>query len=285
MKTVLVSGSGGQLGECIRDIETNHPEINFIFADHSKLDITNSKKTNSFFGQNNIDWCINCAAYTNVDLAESEQQKAFEVNEKGAENLAIACNNNNIKLIHISTDFVFDGSKKVPYKETDFTNPINVYGLSKMKGEQKISEILKEHYIIRTSWLYSEHRRNFMKTMLKLSETRNEISVVDDQIGSPTYARDLTDVVMSIIKNNIDDYGLYHFSNKGETSWYGFAKKIFELVGININVKPIPSTDFKTDAKRPCYSVMDTSKIENTLGLNIENWKTSLKKAISKLNE
>ena len=284
MKTVLVTGSNGQLGESIKSLKSFNPKVNFIFANRIDLDITESTELESFFNKNTIDWCVNCAAYTQVDLAEKETDKAFSINAQGSKNLAEVCNKNKTKLIHISTDFVFDGNGNKPYTEDNKTNPINVYGLSKLQGEIEIRKALKEHVIIRTSWLYSEHGKNFLKTMLRLSETKNEISVVNDQIGSPTYAGDLAEIIMLIVEKDIEDYGLYHFCNKGETSWHGFAKEIFRLTESNIDVKPILSSDFKTEAKRPSYSVMCTNKIENILGLNIENWKISLTKALSKIN-
>ncbi len=285
MKTVLVTGSGGQLGKCIADLVVKNGNIHYIFANQARLDITDLDKVNDFFNKNNINWCVNCAAYTHVDLAESEKQKAFKINEKGVENLATVCKASNTKLIHISTDFVFDGSKKFLYLEKDKTNPISVYGQSKLKGEEKLQEILDKYFIIRTSWLYSEHQNNFLKTMLRLSETKKEISVVDDQIGTPTYAGDLARVIIDIIEKDSNSYGIYHYCNDGQTSWYGFAKEIFSLSSISIKINPIPSSDYKTAAKRPYYSVLDTNKIKKVLGLEIPNWELSLKAALKKLHE
>ena len=285
MTTVLVTGKDGQLAKCLKKLESAYYDIDFIFKSKSELDITDYTQLVDFFDKNNIDWCVNCAAYTNVDLAENEKEKAFLINEKGVENLSIFCNENNVKLVHISTDFVFDGKSRIPYSENSIPNPMSVYGISKLKGEQKIKEIITEYFIIRTSWLYSEHTNNFLKTMLRLSKTRDEIKVVNDQFGSPTYAGDLAEIIAHIIKNNIDKFGLYHYCNKGQTSWYDFAKEIFNLSGSGIEINPISSAQYKSTAIRPSYSVLDTSKLETILGLKISNWKTSLNKVIKKINE
>ena len=283
MKTVLVTGSNGQLGNCLKDLESQHPNLHFLFLSGSDLDITDLSQIESIFKKNKIDWCINCAAYTKVDLAESESPLAFQVNEMGAKNISQVCKVNKVKLIHISTDFVFDGAKKRPYIEEDETNPINVYGLSKLRGEQLIRSSLKEHFIIRTSWMFSEHGNNFLKTMLFLSESRNEINVVNDQCGVPTYAGDLAVVILNIIENDITNYGVFHYCNHGETTWFGFAKEIFSLINSNIRVNPISSAQYLTPAKRPSYSVLDNAKIKETLSIEIPNWKSSLKKAIIKI--
>ncbi|WP_191858420.1 dTDP-4-dehydrorhamnose reductase [Hanstruepera ponticola] len=285
MKTVLVTGSRGQLGKSILDIVKKHSQYHFIFTNQPQVDVTNYKSIKSIFDKNKIDWCINCAAYTKVDLAESEPEIAFLINEEGSKNLANICKENNTKLIHISTDFVFDGASKTPYLESSITNPINTYGLSKLQGELEIEKALKEYYIIRTSWLYSEYGKNFLRTMLRLSKNNNELKVVNDQNGSPTYAGDLAEVILKIIEDDSENYGLYNYSNKGQTTWYGFAKEIFQLTGGNTQVKPIDSEEYRTAAKRPQYSVLNCDKIEEAYKLEIPNWKTSLKKAITKLYE
>ena len=209
MINVLVTGSNGQLASCIKDCAKQYKELHFIYTDYQELDICNLKQVDKFFTTNQkIDYCINCAAYTAVDKAESDVEKAFEINAKGAKNLALVCDEQGAVLIHVSTDFVFDGDKTEPYIETDTPKPISVYGASKLKGEVEIQKTLKKHFIIRTSWLYSEHGTNFMKTMLRLAETRDEISVVSDQIGTPTYAGDLADVILKIISSKITNFGL-----------------------------------------------------------------------------
>ena len=281
MRNVLVTGSNGQLASCIKDLAKEQKGLHFIYTDYQELDICNLKQVDKFFKTNQkIDYCINCAAYTAVDKAESDAEKAFEINANGAKNLALVCDEQGAVLIHISTDFVFDGDKTEPYIETDTPKPISVYGASKLKGEVEIQKTLKKHFIIRTSWLYSEHGTNFMKTMLRLAETRDEISVVSDQIGTPTYAGDLADVILKIISSKNTNFGLYHYSNEGQTSWYGFAKAIFEGSNLKIKTTPIKTEAYPTPAKRPVYSVMDKTKITSIMGLETRNWQDSLKKTI-----
>ncbi|MGM5469154.1 dTDP-4-dehydrorhamnose reductase [Flavobacteriaceae bacterium LMO-SS05] len=285
MKTILVTGGHGQLAKCIKDVSTTFADLKFIYTDQSELDITRTEQTDTFFNTNKLDWCINCAAYTAVDRAETEQNVAFEVNTLGPKNLALACKQNKVGLMHISTDFVFDGTASKPYSETDKTNPLGVYGLTKLEGEQEISSILNKYYIIRTSWLYSEHGNNFLKTMLRLAENTNEIKVVSDQIGSPTYAKDLALLICKIISRPSHDFGTYNYSNEGIVSWYDFAKAIFEIGNQPIKINPISTEDYPTLAKRPKFSVLDTTKIKHTFGIQIPHWKDSLKTAISKCNE
>ena len=285
MKTILVTGSNGQLGKCIEETQAYYPSYRFVFTDPQTLDITNSSQTQKFFIDNKISWCINCAAYTNVDNAESKKENAYQVNAFGVKNLAEACEKYNVKLIHISTDFVFDGNKTTPYNEEDTTNPSGVYGQSKLKGEKIITSILKQYYIIRTSWLYSQFGHNFLKTMLKLSETRNEINVVSDQVGTPTYAEDLSKVLMTIISRDNDKFGIYHYSNEGIVSWFEFAQKIFELKNLPVKINPIASTEYPTPAQRPKYSVLDKTKIKQAFNIEIPKWEESLKIALNKINE
>ena len=281
MMNVLVTGSNGQLASCIKDLAKRDTSLNFIYTDYQELDICDLKQVEVFFKSNQkIDYCINCAAYTAVDKAESEVEKAFEINATGPKNLAQVCSEFDTILIQISTDFVFDGEKTEPYVETDVANPISVYGASKLQGEVEIKKIVKKHFIIRTSWLYSEHGNNFMKTMLRLAETRDEISVVSDQIGTPTYAGDLAEVILNIINSNNKSFGLYHYSNEGETSWYDFAKAIFEASNLKIKVNAIKTEAYPTPAKRPVYSVMDKTKIKSVLGIEILNWQESLIKSL-----
>lgn len=283
--TVLVTGANGQLGMCIKDLEKKYTNLNFIHTDYQHLDICDLQQVQAFFNTNKIDYCVNCAAYTAVDKAEEEQEKAFEVNAIGSRNLAIACKANQVILIHISTDFVFDGNKTEPYTEEDKPNPINVYGASKLQGEVEIQNILKEHFIIRTSWLYSEYGHNFMKTMLKLAETKDEIRVVSDQIGTPTYAGDLAKAVLNIIVAKKTAYGIYHYSNGGTVSWDGFAEAIFELSGKDVKIHPIATEAYPTAAKRPKYSVLDIAKIKQQLEPFIDSWEGRLKVAIKTLNK
>ncbi|MCH4552119.1 dTDP-4-dehydrorhamnose reductase [Aestuariibaculum lutulentum] len=282
MINVLVTGGNGQLATCIKDVEVEYDNLNVLYADSKDLDICNLNQVQSFFKSHDIDYCVNCAAYTAVDKAEDEQELAFKVNAEGAKNLALTCEEHHVVLIHISTDFVFDGSKREPYTEEDQPNPISVYGASKLQGEIEIQNILSEYFIIRTSWLYSEHGNNFMKTMLRLAETRDEISVVADQKGTPTYAGDLAKVILEIIGKASKDFGLYHYSNQGKISWYDFSKAIFEESKINMQVNPITSEQFPVKAKRPGYSVLNKEKIRSKLNIEIPDWDLSLEKVLSK---
>ena len=276
MKKILVTGANGQLGLSIKAVGKNYPSMIFTFTDVEDLDITNSKEVRSFFENNKFDYCVNCAAYTAVDKAEEDVENAFSINATAVKNLSIACKNSNVVLIHVSTDFVFDGLKKTPYSEEDLPNPLSVYGSSKLKGEQFIQDILDSYFIVRTSWLYSEYGNNFVKTMLRLSETYKEINVVDDQIGSPTYAGDLAEFIISVISLESELYGVYHFSNEGNISWYDFAVEIFEKSQRQIKVNPIESTSYPTAAKRPAYSVLGTTKAKKLGQIKIKNWKESL---------
>lgn len=282
MKTVLVTGGNGQLATCMKQVVEKAENLKFIFKSSIDLDITDKKLVDSLFSENSIDYCVNTAAYTAVDTAESNSELAFKINSDAVKNLAGVCKENQSILIHVSTDFVFDGSNDQPYKESDIPNPKSVYGASKFQGEKEIQLILKEHFILRTSWLYSEFGNNFIKTMLKLSEERDSLSVVNDQIGTPTYAVDLANVVLKIIKESSRDFGLYHYSNKGSISWYDFAKEIFRQRDIKIDLKPILTKEYPTPAKRPAYSVLDTTKIKDTFQIEIPNWKGSLRVALNK---
>ncbi len=285
MKTkILVTGANGQLAKCIKDLEPNFLNFNISFKNSSELDIANPNQVSDVFKSNKFDWCINCAAYTNVEKAETETEKAFKINQLGIKNIALACRDYNTKLIHVSTDFVFDGKSSKAYTEKDEPNSINVYGLSKLKGEKELQSILNEYFIIRTSWLYSEYGSNFLKTMLKLAETKREINVVSDQIGTPTYARDLANIILNIIKLDAKKYGIYNYSNQGETSWYDFASEIFKICKASIKVKPITASNYPTLAKRPKFSVLDKTKIKNTFNISIPHWKDSLEIAIKNLN-
>ena len=284
---VLVTGANGQLGQALQFIASNHIEIQFVFTDSDTLDITNLNNIEQLFKQFKPNFCINTAAYTAVDKAESESEKAYLINVEGAKNLAIVCKKYNTVLLHISTDFVFDGTKKTPYTEEDIPNPTGVYGQTKLDGEKAIQEIWNKHFIIRTSWVYSHFGNNFLKTMLRLASERDKLSVVNDQIGTPTNAVDLAKVLVKIcLSYNLqpttyNQFGIYNFSNEGQCSWYDFAKKIFEFNNININLEPIPTTSFPTPAKRPAYSVLDKKKIKDTFGSEvseeIKNWQTSLR--------
>ena len=278
MIKILVTGGNGQLAQCLKDVVKHHKNLAVDFQDLPDLDITNPSQLESYFSKRQFDYCINCAAYTAVDLAEEQSDLAYAVNAEGPKKLAEVCQKHQVTLIHISTDFVFDGKKRTPYLETDVPNPLGVYGTSKLQGERNIQEVMEDYFIIRTSWLYSEYGNNFMKTMLKLSETREEISVVSDQFGSPTYAGDLAEVLIKIVLSSSISYGIYHYSNGGIVSWYDFAVEIFKQFGKPIEVKPIKTKDYPTAAKRPEFSVLDTTKIENNFDCTIKDWQRSLDK-------
>ena len=286
---ILVTGASGQLGSTFKSIVAQGQvnDLEFVFKSSAELDITEFDTVHEELTGSDYAYCINCAAFTNVDKAETDNDLAYRVNVIGARNLAMNCNESSTVLIHISTDFVFDGFLNTPYLEEDIARPIGFYGDTKYKGERAIINNLKEHFIIRTSWLYSEFGHNFMKTMLKLGAEREELSVVYDQVGTPTYALDLANVVLHIIKAHSIDYGVYNYSNEGVASWYDFAKEIFEQYKIDINLKPIRSEEYPTPAERPKFSVLDKSKIKNTFGLQIPHWKESLAvalKAYAKIN-
>lgn len=273
---VLVTGANGQLGQAIQFISDKYSDIEFKFCSSSDLDITSKENCESVFAKYKPNFCINAAAYTAVDKAESEPEKAHLINVIGAKNLAEVSKEFESVLLHISTDFVFDGSHTTPYTETDLPNPTGVYGQTKLDGEKTIKETFDNYFIIRTSWVYSQFGNNFMKTMLRLASERDSLSVVNDQIGTPTNAVDLAKALIKILSSGKKEFGIYNFSNEGQCSWYDFASEIFRVNNININLQPIPTTSFPTPAKRPVYSVLDKSKIKNVFGLKINSWQDSL---------
>lgn len=285
MENILVTGAQGQLGKSIQAISQEFPKYQILFKDRKSLDITNKELVKNFIKKNNISTIVNAAAFTQVDLAEDEADKANLINSFGTKNLAEIAKELNVKLIHISTDYVFNGKKNVPYVEQDETNPESIYGKSKLSGEQAIKKVNPAgSVIIRTSWLYSEFGSNFVKTILKLSFEKDEIKVVHDQVGSPTYAIDLAEFIMKIIpKIKNKDTEIYHFSNIGYCSWYDLAVKIVEVANSNCKVLPIPSSQFPTKAIRPKYSVLNTNKAFQTFGIKNRNWKEGLNQCLNKL--
>ena len=279
---VLVTGANGQLGQSLQFIAPNYPELHFVFCSSIDLDISNIENCKSVFSKIKPNYCINAAAYTAVDKAESEPEKANLINVIGARNVADDCKKHNTILLHISTDFVFDGNATKPYSENDIPNPTGVYGQTKLEGEKAIHTTFENYYIIRTSWVYSQFGNNFIKTMLRLASERDSISVVNDQIGTPTNAVDLAEALIQIIltanrQPTTANFGIYNFSNEGQCSWYDFAKEIFKINNIEIDLKPIPTSTFPTPAKRPKYSVLDKTKIKSSFGAEIKNWEESLK--------
>jgi dTDP-4-dehydrorhamnose reductase len=283
MKKVLVTGANGQLGRCIRDIASEFPELTFFFTSKNELDIENYAQVSDFFQKNKIDYCINTAAYTNVEKAESESEKAFSINAEAVKNLAICCKQSNTTLLHISTDYVFDGKKREPYKEDDEPNPINVYGASKLKGEEFIKQSGVNHYIVRTSWLYSQYGHNFFKTVLKFAQEGKEMRVTTEQTGTPTNANDLAYALLTIVGSGTVLNGVYNYSNSGETTWYGFAEAILELSKQFDSSKLVKTGHYPTFAARPKYSVLNNSKIINTFGLIAIDWRQSLQNVIYKI--
>lgn len=274
---VLVTGANGQLGQCIKKQASNFSELELHYFSSVNLDITDAENVNEAFKEGNYDWCINCAAYTNVEKAESEEEKSFSVNAEGAKNIAKACAEFGVKLIHISTDYVFDGEKDSAYVEEDQVNPINVYGASKLKGEEYIQQNLAEYFILRTSWLYSEFCHNFFNTMLRKANEENcMLKITTEQKGTPTNANDLAVAALQLISEQKNAYGVFHFSNEGEATWYDFAKAIFTNANKLNDVELIASNEYKTIAKRPNNSILAKEKIKKSLGVNIPTWQESL---------
>ena len=284
MRKILVTGSNGQLGSELRELANNYPDYNWVFTDRKQLDLNNIPALNGQLVLLQPDIIFNCAAYTAVDKAEEEQDLANTINHLAIGAIAQFAFENKVRLIHISTDYVFDGSKNSPLTETETTNPINVYGASKLAGEQIAVKNNPDTVIIRTSWVYSEFGNNFAKTMVRLMRERDQISVVNDQIGSPTYAADLAEVLIEIIKAPEWKPGIYNYSNEGEVSWFDFAKAIQELGNFNCQVNGIPSTGYPTPAKRPAFSLLNKSKIKETFGISIPHYKDSLLKCLTKLS-
>ncbi|MAZ93225.1 MAG: dTDP-4-dehydrorhamnose reductase [Lentimicrobiaceae bacterium] len=284
MKNILITGSNGQLGSEIREISDRYENYNFVFTDVEELDLTISEDIVSFFADNKIDACINCAAYTAVDKAEDEVELVMLVNSTAVENLSKVCKNNGTLLFHISTDYVFNGKHFMPYVETDTVSPDSQYGLSKLKGEEAVMLNCDKAIIVRTSWLYSSHGNNFVKTLIKLGNERDQLSVVSDQVGTPTYAADLAEAIMVMIASfdETKPKEIYHFSNEGAISWYDFGKAIMKLSNIECAINPIDSKDYPSKANRPFYSVLSKSKIKKHYGVNVPYWEDSLRRMIIK---
>ena len=293
MKTlkVVITGGDGQLGQSLMALKPNFPKLELIARDIHDADITNRKSLSKTILLLNPDFIVNCAAFTAVDKAENNEESALLVNRNGPENLAFVCKDLNIPLIHISTDYVFSGDAKTPYKVTDPTGPVTAYGRSKLAGEEAIFKSGVKGLIIRTSWLYSEFGHNFVKSIIKLGLEKEEISVVNDQLGSPTYAGDLANTILQIIIKISSDQALsdnasiYHFSNSGSCTWYDLAIAIMEISKTNCKVNPVSTAQFQRAAKRPAYSVMDISKIENDFKLKVPVWRNSLITCLGKIKK
>jgi len=277
--TILVTGCNGQLGNELQCIALFFPSYHFVFTDRETLDICNADAVNAFFQRTKPNYCINAAAYTAVDKAEEEQVKCYLVNAIAVGYLADACQAINAKMIHISTDYVFNGKSETPYKEEDLTDPINFYGYSKRAGENLALE-KTDACIIRTAWVYSSFGKNFVKTMLHLMQSRESLSIVDDQVGSPTFAQDLAFAIMQIIGSDIWMGGIYHFANYGKISWFTFAEMIKKYTHSSCLLHPIKSIDYPQAAKRPSFSLLNTDKIQRDFDVEITPWGESLQRCL-----
>ena len=285
MEAILVTGSNGQLGNEMRQISKSYSQFNYIYTDIEELDICNKTNLDDFVRLNKVDFIVNCAAYTAVDKAENDTELCYKINFEAVKNIAEIASKHQIKVVHISTDYVFDGTNYIPYTEEDQVCPYTVYGKSKLAGEQTLIENCKDAIIIRTSWLYSSFGNNFVKTMIKLGKERDSLNVIFDQIGTPTYAADLADTIMKILIHENFTAGIYHFSNEGVCSWYDFTKSIHRISGINCNVKPIESKEYPTPTPRPHFSVLNKAKIKSIYGLTIPHWEESLEKCLKLMND
>ncbi len=273
---VLVTGANGQLGCALRRLLDREMPGEAIYTDKQELDLTDAAAVENFIRDNEVTHIVNCAAYTAVDRAEEEKRECALINTDAVKNLAAAADLLGAKIIHISTDYVFDGTNHRPYRESDKVNPISQYGTTKRKGETALLALAPESIIIRTAWLYSDTGHNFVKTILSLAEKQNEIRVVCDQIGTPTYARDLAEAVLAVLKSHQWVAGIYHFTDEGAASWYDFAKAILRIAGKKTRVVPIPTEDYPTLAQRPAYSILDRSRIKATYGVEIPHWEDAL---------
>jgi dTDP-4-dehydrorhamnose reductase len=283
MNETIVFGASGQLGHCIKVVCERLGITDIVFPAEDAANILDLEKLEKLFVDYQPAYIINCAAYTAVDKAEDDVDLARKINKDGAANIAKLCKQYGAALIHVSTDFVFEGNVPRLLNEDDVAKPISIYGLTKLEGEQDIVAIMGEYYILRTSWLYSEYGNNFVKTMRKLGTERGKLSIISDQVGTPTYAIDLAGAIMAIITSGKAAYGIYHFSNEGVTSWYDFAKAIFDLSDINVDLSPIKTSEYPTKAIRPPFSVMDKSKIKSTFDIKIPYWRDSLIECIKAL--
>jgi len=280
---ILITGAGGQLGSELGVASKSYPQFEFVFVDKDEMPLDDPEKVRSVVLEVRPAWCISCGAYTAVDKAEREQELAFVINGDAVGAMAAACKETGARMIHISTDYVFPGDSATPLKESDATGPINVYGASKLKGEQLALKNSPETVVIRTAWVYSEFGHNFVKTMIRLMKEKPSISVINDQIGSPTYAADLAQAILHIVTSPRWVPGVYHYSNEGQISWYEFALAIRELIGSSCPINPISTDQYPTPAKRPHYSLLDKSLIKKTYGVEVPDWRKGLATCIGKL--
>lgn len=280
---IVVLGASGQLGSCLKKTSAERNLTDISFPSEEQANILDKDLLDKLFSTEKPQYVINCAAYTAVDKAEDDVETCRKVNRDGAAYIAEVCKKHHATLIHISTDFVFRGDVPKLLSETDPAEPENIYGLTKLEGEAAIAEILPEHYTIRTSWLYSEFGNNFVKTMLRLGRERDQLGVIVDQVGSPTYAIDLANVVLDIVDSGNKAYGVYHYSNEGVTSWYDFAKAVFDISNTQVILNPVKTSEYVTKAVRPAYSVMDKTKIKNTFSIQIPYWRDSLQVCLERI--
>jgi len=283
MTTILITGSNGQLGNEMQQAAVRFPDFNYIYTDVAELDICDKGALDAFVKANNVNVIVNCAAYTAVDKAEDDVELCYKINRDAVRNIAEVASENKVKVVHVSTDYVFDGTNYLPYTEDMPVCPATVYGKSKLEGEQALLENCKESVILRTAWLYSSFGNNFVKTMMKLGTERDSLGVIFDQVGTPTYAADLADAIMQLISSETFVPGIYHFSDEGVCSWYDFTKTIHRMANITCDVKPIETKDYPARTPRPHFSVLNKGKIKSTYGISIPHWEVSLEKCIQLL--
>jgi dTDP-4-dehydrorhamnose reductase len=285
MTTILITGSRGQLGNEMQQAAVQYPAYKFIYTDVAELDICDKAALNSFVKTNEVDVIVNCAAYTAVDKAEEDVELCYKINSEAVRNIGEVAAENNAKVVHVSTDYVFDGTNHVPYSEEQAVCPATVYGKSKLAGEEALLSVCPQSVILRTAWLYSSFGNNFVKTMMKLGTERDSLSVIFDQVGTPTYAADLADAILKLLSHEVFVPGIYHFSDEGVCSWYDFTKSIHRIAGITCDVKAIETKDYPAKTPRPHYSVLNKAKIKNTYGIAIPHWEESLVRCIALLQK
>jgi len=285
MNTILITGSHGQLGNEMQQAAKRFPAFQYIYTDVEELDICDKNALNAFVKDNNVNIIVNCAAFTAVDKAEDDVELCYKINRDAVRNIGEVAQDNNVKVVHVSTDYVFDGTNYLPYTEDMPVCPATVYGKSKLEGEQALLESCDQAVILRTSWLYSSFGNNFVKTMIKLGTERDSLNVIYDQIGTPTYAADLAGTILTLLSHETFVPGIYHFSDEGVCSWYDFTKSIHRIASITCDVRPIETKDYPARTPRPNYSVLNKAKIKSTYSINIPHWEESLEKCITLLQQ
>jgi len=285
MQTILVTGSHGQLGNEMQQAASRFPAFQYIYTDVEELDICDKNALHAFVKDNKVNIIVNCAAYTAVDKAEDDVELCYRINRDAVRNIGEVAQENKVKVVHVSTDYVFDGTNYLPYTEDLPVCPATVYGKSKLEGEQALLESCDQVVILRTAWLYSSFGNNFVKTMMKLGTERDALNVIFDQVGTPTYAADLADTILTLLSHETFVPGIYHFSDEGVCSWYDFTKSIHRIAGITCDVRPIETKDYPARTPRPNYSVLNKAKIKSTYGINIPHWEESLEKCITLLQQ